>query len=153
MTYRCNGRRAVDPFRPFWDFVKMIGYEPCWIWAGWLDSDGYAQSAIEGSSVRMARWAYGVFREPVPADLVIDHLCRVRACVNPYHLEVVTPSINTQRAPCPSTLNRLKTHCKRGHLLAGENLLAYPATKGRRACRECALGYWQKYNAKRIPPR
>jgi hypothetical protein len=70
----------------------------------------------------------------VPAGMVVDHLCRVRNCVNPEHLEVVTPAENNRRGA-------LVTHCKRGHLMDGDNLYFYVHTSSgrtQRACRACA---------------
>jgi hypothetical protein len=68
--------------------------------------------------------------------LQIDHLCRVRHCVNPAHLEPVTPRVNARRGFGASGRNARKTHCPAGHPYAGDNLYRYPIT-GDRHCRAC----------------
>lgn len=77
------------------------------------------------------RWAYEHYVGPIPDGLHIDHLCRNRLCVNPEHLEPVTPAENVAR----SHGNNRKTHCPQGHPYAGKNVRVY---RGQRFCRECA---------------
>lgn len=73
------------------------GYKtPCWKWLLALNYKGYATVNRLGN-VNARRIAYEQFREPVPRELVIDHLCRNRWCVNPWHMEPVTPLENTRR--------------------------------------------------------
>jgi len=74
----------------------------------------------------------------IPKGMHVDHLCRVRACVNPNHLEVVTPRTNALRSPFTvGYLNARKTHCRKGHELSAENLDSYALKSGRRACKIC----------------
>ena len=82
------------------------------------------------------RWAYEALVAPIPDGLTIDHLCRVRHCVNPAHLEVVTLAENIRRAP---HYNSRKTHCKRGHEFTPTNAMVYVRKDGRtqRQCRQC----------------
>lgn len=111
----------------------------CWVWQGRLQPDGYARVHIRGVSTPVHRWSYEHFVGPIPAGLVIDHLCRNRACCNPAHLEAVVQRTNVMRAPTAlPTINAAKTHCIRGHELAGRNLVItrngiHPA----RQCRTC----------------
>ena len=85
----------------------------CWIWHGALDRDGYATfyekqpPARFSRKVRAARWSYAHFVGPIPEGLVMDHLCRVRRCVNPKHLEPVTPRENVLRGKLPEYM---RTH-------------------------------------------
>ena len=73
----------------------------CWLWTGCINSDGYAKFGIGGRDGKMVsahRWAYEHYVGPIPSGLQIDHLCRVRHCVNPMHLEPVTASENVRRS-------------------------------------------------------
>ena len=73
----------------------------CWIWTGNLDSKGYGRFRFNIDGVQREtgthRAAWLVFRGDIPGDLVVDHLCRVRSCANPDHLELVTSAVNSQR--------------------------------------------------------
>src|SRR6186713_1227020 len=72
--------------------------DSCWLWTGYLNHNGYAHLGNgRGYSALAHRASYQFFRGPIPADKYIDHLCRVRHCINPWHLELVTPSENVQR--------------------------------------------------------
>lgn len=77
--------------------IVAAGYEtPCWLWrhAGGV---GYGTARVGGRTVNAHRLAYEAFVGPVPEGLELDHLCRVRRCVNPNHLEPVTRSENMRR--------------------------------------------------------
>lgn len=76
-----------------------------------------------------------MFVGPIPDGLVIDHLCRNPQCVNPMHLEPVTPEENTRRG-IGGWNTRAKTHCPQGHPYSGANLYINP-TSGARVCRTC----------------
>lgn len=70
---------------------------PCWLCASGVNWAGYAQFIASGSRVAAHRWSYERFVGPIPDGLQIDHLCFVRNCVNPSHLEPVTAAENTRR--------------------------------------------------------
>lgn len=70
----------------------------CWLWNGSLTYDGYGLFRANNRATGAHRFAYEYFVGPIPAGLHIDHLCRVRNCVNPDHLEPVTPQENDRRA-------------------------------------------------------
>lgn len=95
----------------------------CWIWQGYVHPNtGYGSIYFDGESTVAHRVAYRLFVGPIPTGLHIDHLCRVRACANPEHLEPVTVLENVRRAPVHiAHVNRAKTHCVNGHEYTPEN--------------------------------
>lgn len=91
----------------------------CWRWLRSCYSNGYAHLSkrIDGKpkNFLVHRLSYELFVGPIPAGMTIDHLCRVRDCVNPAHMEVVTQRENTLRGLAPSAIHARKTHCPQGH--------------------------------------
>ena len=69
----------------------------CWIWLGPVNRNGYGYVKRGGRKVMAHRLAYMLKHGPIPAGYVVDHLCRVRQCCNPDHLEAVTVQENTRR--------------------------------------------------------
>jgi hypothetical protein len=117
----------------FWTRVNKT--DDCWLWRGALNSSGYANVFWNGRQANAHRVSYELSVGPIPEGLQIDHLCRVRHCVNPAHLEPVTSKINTLRGVSPLAINSRKTHCQLGHELSGDNLRLEKS--GSRVCREC----------------
>lgn len=85
--------------------------------------------------------AYELLVGPIPKGLEPDHLCRVRACVRPSHIEPVTPRENVRRGTSPVAMNAAKTHCPKGHPYAGTNLVLRGKLKRNRVCRICCNDY------------
>lgn len=136
---RLPARQPVEPgsrqARRFWSRVR-VDPSGCWIWTGARYPNGYGSSRENGKSGGYAhRVAYTAVKGPIPTGLTIDHICRVKACVNPDHLEAVTQRENTLRSPiAPAAINARKTHCIHGHEFTPENTLR----RGReRQCRTC----------------
>lgn len=124
----------------------------CWLWTGARLPNGYPVFNIGGRSP-IERYAHRashlLFKDPIPEGYQIDHLCRVKHCVNPEHLEAVTPKVNTQRA-LPYVVRPHRTHCRRGHEFTDENTVWFPV-KGtrRRKCRTCENeGQMRRYHAR-----
>lgn len=110
--------------------------DECWVWLGALTGSGYGNfyvGRVDGRKQYTSahRFAYESEFGPVPKGLVLDHLCRNRACVNPSHLEPVTNAENIRRGAS----GILVTHCPKGHALEGDNLRR--RNDGRRGCAEC----------------
>lgn len=107
----------------------------CWEWQHSLDRKGYGRfRARDGRSCMAHRWAYSTMRHPIPATLVLDHLCRNPRCVNPWHLEAVSSRTNTLRGVgTVAAINSGKRLCPRGHLLSR----TVEQGMARRRCKEC----------------
>jgi len=131
-----------DPRLPkrFWAKVE-VGEAGCWLWMSYVDPSGYARFFLGGKSRYGHVLAYAELVGPVAGGLDLDHLCRVRACVNPAHLEPVTRSVNISRGTAHLSLHALnfermsRTHCPQGHPYEGANLIL--KRSGARACRAC----------------
>lgn len=131
----------------------------CWLWPGAL-VDGYGNTRVTGrpGTHLVHRVVYEALVGRIPASLTLDHLCRVRRCANPLHVEPVTQRENWFRGQAPSRQNVDKTTCPKGH--------PYDTTwsngdgrRGRR-CRECERvrgrakyaanpDYWRQWRARR----
>jgi hypothetical protein len=85
-------KRARD-----WKTSYMIDKNGCWIWQGQLNSNGYARLDNNGIKQPAHQVAYRELVGPIPVGMELDHKCRVRACVNPAHLEPVTHTQNMRR--------------------------------------------------------
>jgi len=128
--------RFPDRFARFWSRLSCdFG---CWSWTGSLTSDGYGQFAVEGRSMRAHRLSWlafvGPLERPGEPGLVLDHLCRNRACVCPAHLELVTPQVNVRRGRSCYDSQLL---CKRGHLMTAANSYWSKGKRGKRTVRQC----------------
>lgn len=121
--------------------LDKVSTEPmsgCWLWEKSLTKKGYGHT-WDGEKVRSAhRLSYEAFKGPIPEGLQLDHKCRTRSCVNPDHLEAVTPQENTLRSPiAPCAVHSRKTHCPNGHALVEGNLHMPTLRRGSRRCLIC----------------
>ena len=136
-------QRFLSTEERFWQKVNKTS--TCWLWVGAKDSYGYGHFRPGGrqATKKAHRWAYETLIGPIPPGLELDHLCRVRACVNPTHLEAVTQRENLLRSPLVvTTRNHRATYCKRGHEFSEVN--TYITKQGRR-CRICHLARSRQY--------
>jgi hypothetical protein len=125
--------------------IEDRGYSsPCWVWQKALTEKGYGRSKIPGfrRTMRVHRATYELYVGPIPEGLTIDHLCRIKSCCNPDHLEAVTAIENCRRAPPPVRAER--THCSEGHELTPENVCA-------KGCRACINAYMRKWRRSASP--
>ena len=124
----------------------------CQLWTGYVRPDGYAEIGSGGGGGKPLiahRVAYEFFVGPIPDGLVIDHLCRVRHCVNPAHLEVVTQRENILRGEGLAAVNATKTHCPQGHPYDEANTVL---AVGRRECRVCNRAKHRRYRLRKKVP-
>lgn len=70
----------------------------CWVWQGATNGKGYGVIRAHGQQMSVTRIVYEATIGPVADNHELDHLCMVRSCVNPGHLEAVTHRENVQRA-------------------------------------------------------
>jgi hypothetical protein len=108
----------------------------CWLWTGAINASGYGGVNINSKYYVAHRVSYEYLLGPVPEGLFLDHLCRVRNCVNPEHLEPVTHKENALRGMSPFAKNARKTHCPKGHRYDEINTRL---TSRGRSCKACAL--------------
>jgi hypothetical protein len=98
--------------------------------------DGYAVVRTLSGVDYAHRLMYERFVGPIPDGAVIDHLCAVKSCCNPAHLEAVTHRVNVIRGPSPTAVAHVTDRCVAGlHDLTGANVVRL--TSGRRTCRAC----------------
>jgi hypothetical protein len=112
-----------------WSKVEVTGF--CWLWTGGIGPKGYGHfSPTPQEKVRAHRYVYEFLIGTIPDGSQLDHLCRIKRCVNPDHLEPVTGKVNVSRIP--RVTYRL---CPQGHgeINEGNSYLE----KGRMRCKEC----------------
>lgn len=114
----------------------------CHIWTGARDRKGYAMmnDPATGRIGFAHRLRYVAEVGPVPNDMILDHFACDNGpggCCNPHHCRPVTHRENLLRGETVTATAKAKTHCIRGHELAGDNLDKWHASQGRRKCMEC----------------
>ncbi len=126
----------------FWEKVDADG--DCWIWTSSLNPAGYgtfSDKAKQSAPNKAHRWAWEELIGPIPPGLQLDHLCRVRRCVNPDHLEPVT-NIENQRRGLRGKLYQEIRQCHRGHPYDETNTYMH---RGAKHCRKCVNQRGREY--------
>lgn len=131
--------QAVSGTDPFWWLVHKNPGNGCWVWLGSTSKvDGYGKYTVNASRNNGQRlnitphkysWMLANGREPKPG-MHLDHLCKVRVCVRPDHLEEVTALENHRR--------KCRPFCKRGHPQNEVNRYVFQSKgKKRSRCKVC----------------
>ena len=117
----------------------------CWLWTASLTTRGYGKVRVNGRYCTAHRVAYELLLGPVPEGLELDHLCRVRRCINPAHLEAVTHQENVLRGASNVAVLSQQTECLRGHPFDEAN--TFVNSFGSRVCRTCKRERNRKFMA------
>src|ERR1700693_1847371 len=129
----------------FWSKAAITeDTDSCWLWKSPIARNGYARFSVRSNlKVLVHRFAFSKVVGEIPPELTLDHLCRNRACLNPWHLEPVTMRINILRGNGFAAKNARVTHCPKGHEYSAGNIYC-KNRDGARKCRACALEYQRR---------
>lgn len=134
------------------DNIERVTESGCWIWLGSTNGkQGYGVVYFNRRMQLAHRLSYELHKGPIAQGLQIDHLCRVRLCVNPNHLEPVSARTNLVRGNGFAGLNARKTHCKYGHdLMNARTQKHFKAGTPVRICRACRSIWNRQQYLKRV---
>ena len=136
------GDERVPP--RIWNKIQPCPMSGCWIWTSSTHRLGYGDVWWQGARRYAHRVMFVLTRGSIAEGTEIDHLCRVRACCNPAHLEPVTHAENMRRAE----LHRARPQtCLRGH--AFDRIQTRPDGSTYRACRTCMTEVQRRYAARK----
>lgn len=122
---------SIDDLPPRIASKIELGDDGCWNWTACRDRQGYGGTSVAGRRWLAHRLVYTLMIGEIPPGLEVDHLCFVRHCVNPAHLEAVTHAENDRRR------SEHQTVCRRaGHSLVDPSNVRLDS-RGQRNCRKC----------------
>lgn len=130
-------RQCPDFEHKLSESIDVTGF--CWLWTASVDVHGYGYVSMARRKIKAHRWVYENLVGPIEEGLVIDHLCRVRHCVNPDHLEPVTRAVNNARGYWA-----IKRYCPQGHDQT-DPAHVYVRRNGKRMCRTCANEAYRRW--------
>ena len=150
-TSRCGPVTIELTERQRDNFLAKVGAPDagggCWCWTGSRDRHGYGNISVNGFCIGAHRVAYQLAVGAVPDGMDLDHLCRIRHCVNPAHLEPVSRRENTMRSSiAPAGVNAAKASCINGHAYVAAN--TYLDRAGHRHCRTCRAAARERHAAR-----
>lgn len=126
----------LSPVQRFENKYIPVTESGCWLWTGATGKVGYGIfNKGRKDFVAAHRYSYELHKGSIGEGLTIDHLCRVRCCVNPDHLEAVSLRENIIRGESPSAHHARQTHCLNGHEFTFNNTYRFRGKA--RICRQC----------------
>jgi hypothetical protein len=104
---------------------KIEKLDGCWLWVGLKGPNGYGRFSVGTREISAHRFSYQHFIGAIAPGMTVDHICRIKICVRPDHLQLLTNEENSARAQefVVETANAKKKYCKRGHELSGFKVL------------------------------
>ncbi len=133
----------------FWARVNRT--DSCWLWTGVINHE-YGLFSLRGNRYRAHRVSFTLAKGKIPSRLVIDHMCKVKNCVNPEHLRAVDLVTNVmENSDSPSAAFKARDKCENGHELTGRNLFIESKSNGAtfRRCRVCRAARMRAFRAKK----
>lgn len=112
-------------------YLKMA--DGCWHWIAQIAPNGYGRLQMGTKAEYAHRVSYTLHKGEIPEGMHVHHVCEVRQCVNPDHLQAITPRANLMASDTNARRNARKTHCLNGHSLED----AWVRDNGARSCRQC----------------
>jgi len=137
----------------------ILDYNGCWRWASFLTAGGYGRIGTtrtgRGKNKSKTKAVHRIFYEHhkglIPNGLEIDHLCSVRDCVNPLHLEAVTHSVNIARGWARKhKISLPRTHCRHSHEWIEENIINRNGVTFCRLCNNIRTLAYKRRNKKKV---